>query len=217
MKPTPFQITTVFAAKSILNAMAKFATAMFFFVCLATTGLADEKQSEGSATHAPPGAVQPEHGPTTPHSHGATNPDAVITNRRMAAWHYNQGNLAMKKKDWKTAVTNYRMALEMDQEVLVAYVNLSTAYIRDGKLEDAFAVLKSLQAKNPKMPQLHYNLACYHSLKNSIADGMAALKQAVALGFKNFKELESDPDMENLRKSDAYRDWIKTQKTAAQP
>ena len=36
------------------------------------------------------------------------------------------------------------------------------------------------------------------------------LKEAIEFGFDQFKQIQTDPDLENLRKSDEFKNWAKT-------
>jgi aryl carrier-like protein len=38
---------------------------------------------------------------------------------------------------------------------------------------------------------------------------LKALQRAVDLGFKNFKSVETDPDLENLRRNPKFEQWWK--------
>jgi tetratricopeptide (TPR) repeat protein len=56
----------------------------------------------------------------------------------------------------------------------------------------------------PEDPRLFYNLACAYSLEGKKKEALAALKNAVEKGFADMRTLESDPDLEPLRKDPSF-------------
>ena len=134
------------------------------------------------------------------------NPDKQ---KRMGIYHYNEGNKLLRKKKLSEAIKNYKMALQHTPSFLEASINLTTAYLQGKMFDEAHKTLKTLQEKNPKNPLLFYNLACYYALTIETASSLQALQTAVKLGFKNFKQIKSDPDLENLRKDPNFDAWIK--------
>jgi hypothetical protein len=45
-------------------------------------------------------------------------------------------------------------------------------------------------------------------LRKDLVSGLFALKQAVKKGFKQFKRIENDPDLINLRQLEEYKKWM---------
>lgn len=131
-------------------------------------------------------------------------------NHRMGIFHYNEGNKAFKAGQWEEAVRNYEMALHHDKEIQEVYINLSTTYLQSKNFEQAFKTLETLKGMNPSHPHLYYNYACYYALTKQTGASLESLKKAIDLGFKNLKQIETDPDLENLRGTAEYSAWIKT-------
>ena len=78
---------------------------------------------------------------------------------------------------------------------------------------DFDTALKTLQKGimlDPKNPHIHYNYACYYSLIGQPKVSLKKLKEAIELGFEQLKQIQTDPDLENLRKSDEFKNWVKT-------
>lgn len=130
--------------------------------------------------------------------------------RRMGIYHFNEGNKFLREGDWGEAVRNYKMALHHDPEKPEFYVNLSTAYLRIKDYDQARQTLETLRGKEPDNPMLFYNLACYYALTSQTGPGLEALQKAAALGFNDFQEIKTDPDLANLRKDPEFADWIQT-------
>lgn len=132
-----------------------------------------------------------------------------VNNQRMGYYHYNEGNKALKEGKWDEAVSNYKMALHHNPNSLETYINLSTTYLKMKQYDEAYHTLKSVEEKSPSSPLIQYNLACYFSLTSQADSGLEALQKAVELGYKNIKEIEADPDLENLRKDPRFAEWFK--------
>jgi len=144
------------------------------------------------------------------HNHEGEDPhDDPVKNRRMGIYHFNEGNKFLASGEWDEAVRNYKMALHHDAEIHEVYTNLSTAYLKSQRYDEAYQTLQILKEKTPENPLLHYNLACHFALTDKLDDSFAALNEAVKFGFKDFGEIESDPDLENLRKDPRYVEWVR--------
>jgi tetratricopeptide (TPR) repeat protein len=130
--------------------------------------------------------------------------------KRMAIFHFNEGNKSLQQKKWEEAAKNYHKALGHNRELPEAYINLSTAYLRAGKYDEALDTLKTLEEFKPSAPLLHYNLACYYSLTEKTQGSLNALKKAVELGYKGYQEIETDPDLENLRNNGEFKTWFQS-------
>jgi tetratricopeptide (TPR) repeat protein len=130
--------------------------------------------------------------------------------RRMAIFHFNEGNKFLQQKNWAEAIKNYHKALNHNREIQETYVNLSTAYLKAEKYEEALDTLHSLATINPSAPLLHYNLACYYSLTENMQESLSALKKAVDLGYKSYSEIQTDPDLENLINNAKFKTWFQS-------
>ena len=128
--------------------------------------------------------------------------------RRMAIFHYNEGNKFYKEKNYTEAVILYTKALHHDKNFKEALINLSTAYMKKMMFEKALKTLQAGQSQFPQDPLFDYNHACYHSLRKDLVSALLALKQAVKKGFKQFKRVENDPDLINLRQLEEYKKWM---------
>ena len=128
--------------------------------------------------------------------------------KRMGVYHYNEGNKFLHKGNFQEAIVNYKMAVHHDPDNASFYINLSTAYMREGKFDKAHETLITLKDKAPEGALLHYNLACYYALTNDTDASRKALEQGVALGYKNFKEILTDPDLANLRNTNGFQKWF---------
>ena len=143
------------------------------------------------------------------HSHdGEGDPhDDPEKNRLMGNFHNNEGIKSASKERWEDAIGNFKMALHHIKDSQKALINMSTAYLKLGKYDEALKTLQELEAIKPDHPLLHYNLACYHSLREEIPASLMALKKSIELGYQDFASLENDPDLSKLRQDESFKHW----------
>ena len=141
------------------------------------------------------------------HDHSEDDHQDPENNRRMGIFHYNEGNKMLAAGNLQEAVRNYKMALHHNKDFKQAYVNLSTTYLAAKQWDETRDTLTTLETIDPQNPSLFYNWACYFSLTEKTADSLAALQKAVEKGYENFEQIGKDPDLANLRKTPAYKDW----------
>lgn len=81
---------------------------------------------------------------------------------------------------------------------------LGDDYTRVGRCEEGLGVDEQLARLLPSDPLVHYNLACSLSLLSRVDEAALALKRSILLGYDDLIWMESDPDLENLRKSGQF-------------
>jgi tetratricopeptide (TPR) repeat protein len=87
------------------------------------------------------------------------------------------------------------------QDVLMA---LGNDYTQRGLFAKGLTVDQRLCELRDGDPIAHYNLACSFSLLGRLDEALAALKQAVAYGYRDFEYVQQDPDLANLRADPRY-------------
>jgi len=97
-------------------------------------------------------------------------------------------------------VSFYRKALEHDPENVDILVFLGDAFSKRGMTQDGLEIDKRLVRICPEEPTFFYNLACSYSLLGEVEPAFQALEKAIQLGYQNFEHLQSDSDLDNLRK-----------------
>lgn len=91
-----------------------------------------------------------------------------------------------------------------------ALIPLGDAYTKRGLYEKGLAVDLKLCELLPLDPIVHYNLACSYSLLGNIDMALHTLEKAIKLGYRDFRWIQKDPDLENIRKDSRFPILIKT-------
>jgi tetratricopeptide (TPR) repeat protein len=78
-----------------------------------------------------------------------------------------------------------------------------------GCLQDGLVVDKQLVAARPADPTAHYNLACRYALLKQADMALGALRKAVELGYRDFRFMEKDRDLESIRKDPRFRQLVR--------
>ena len=95
--------------------------------------------------------------------------------------------------------------VKRDQDYIEALQLLGDHYTQRGKFDHSLKVDQQLSRLEPRNPMVFYNLACSYSLNENFEQAVAALEQALALGYRDFRWLSRDPDLRRLRKLPVYR------------
>ena len=82
---------------------------------------------------------------------------------------------------------------------------LGDDYTRRGLFAEGLRVDEQLVRLRPDDALVHYNLACSFALTEQFDRAVAALEQALDLGYRDFKWLAEDPDMNSLRQHPLYK------------
>jgi Flp pilus assembly protein TadD len=85
----------------------------------------------------------------------------------------------------------------MPKDVQVASI-LAHIYTKAGRIDSGLKMDRKLVRLDPEDPTAHYNLACSLSLKGRSAEAVKVLREAIALGYKDFHWMQHDPDLADL-------------------
>jgi len=78
----------------------------------------------------------------------------------------------------------------------------------------ATALLKKIISLQPEKADAYYNLACIYAIQNRITDSTTYLKSAMEHGYNNMNQIRTDKDLENIRKTEYYRNLINGKQTS---
>jgi tetratricopeptide (TPR) repeat protein len=92
-----------------------------------------------------------------------------------------------------------------DANYFEALQTLGDDYTRRGRYAEGLKVDERLCKLRPDDALVHYNLACSYSLTEQLDLAVETLETALNLGYRDFKWMAQDPDLENLREHAAYK------------
>lgn len=108
----------------------------------------------------------------------------------------------------------YEGILRRSPNFVEALMALADLYTRRGSFQKGLVVDERLTCLRPENPDVYYNLACSYSLTGQLDKAFGAIKQAVKFGYEYLDQLESDPDLANLRSDARFRKYYARVKQA---
>lgn len=78
-----------------------------------------------------------------------------------------------------------------------------------GRLQDGLAVDKRLVSLRPTDSTAHYNLACRYALLKQPDLALVTLRNAIELGYRDFRYMEEDRDLDSIRKDPRFRALVR--------
>jgi transcriptional regulator GlxA family with amidase domain len=121
-----------------------------------------------------------------------------------------QATIHEDAQDFPQAEKAFRALIERDPNDAAAWYHLGIALHVQGKLDAAIDANKRATASAAMRSGAYYNLACAYTAQGKLEEATNSLKQAVAAGFKDKAQIASDPDLENLRSDDRFKQWFET-------
>jgi len=91
-----------------------------------------------------------------------------------------------------------------DPQYVEALQVLGDDYTRRGRFRDGLKIDEKLADLRPADSLVLYNLACSYSLTGLVEDALTALEKALIMGYRDFKWLAEDPDLQNVRRHPRY-------------
>lgn len=91
-------------------------------------------------------------------------------------------------------------------EVLRAHGNNLTM---KGRVEEGMAIDKRLIQLRPQDCLAHYNLACSYALLKQPDQAIKTLRKAIELGYRDFRYMKQDRDLESVRRDPRFRQLIR--------
>ncbi len=85
---------------------------------------------------------------------------------------------------------------------------LADLYTQEGFHEEGLLLDRKLARLLPEDDMVRYNLACSLSLLGEMAGALAALREAVEFGYRDFEYLLADGDLEAVRQMAEFREWF---------
>ncbi|MGD9975265.1 MAG: tetratricopeptide repeat protein [Desulfatirhabdiaceae bacterium] len=119
--------------------------------------------------------------------------------------HNNVGILLYRKNMGSDARVHFEKAIAINPDLSQPYYNLGIFWFHQGDMLRAQIHFTRAVSLNPdENPSAYYNLACVYSRRDDPEKSSEWLKKAIEKGYRNWKAIEMDPDLENLRRDDRY-------------
>ncbi len=78
-----------------------------------------------------------------------------------------------------------------------------------GRYAEGLQIDKRLAKLRPQDPLVHYNLACSYALLKRKDQAISTLRKAVELGYRDFRYLRQDRDLDSIRHDPRFRQLLR--------
>ncbi|KAG2631928.1 hypothetical protein PVAP13_2NG024728 [Panicum virgatum] len=140
---------------------------------------------------------------------GKLDGDGELTEKEIIRAERNSGVVSGRVREIQLQNYQRKMAQKMQRE---EDLRMGLRLYKDGKYEEALEKFESVLGSKPESTEAaiaSYNVACSYSKLNRIQAGLSALEDALKSGYEDFKRIRTDPDLENLRKSEEFDPLLK--------
>jgi tetratricopeptide (TPR) repeat protein len=86
---------------------------------------------------------------------------------------------------------------------------LASAYTHKGMIREGLRVDQVLVELRPEDPTARYNLACRYALLKQLDLAIVTLRKAVELGYRDFRYMIEDRDLDSVRRDPRFRKLLK--------
>ncbi|KAG2640196.1 protein MET1, chloroplastic-like [Panicum virgatum] len=132
-----------------------------------------------------------------------------LTEKEIIRAERNSGVVSGRVREIQLQNYQRKMAQKMQRE---EDLRTGLRLYKDGKYEEALEKFESVLGSKPESSEAaiaSYNVACSYSKLNRIQAGLSALEDALKSGYEDFKRIRTDPDLENLRKTEEFEPMLK--------
>ncbi|OEL31466.1 hypothetical protein BAE44_0007517 [Dichanthelium oligosanthes] len=132
-----------------------------------------------------------------------------LTEKEIIRAERNSGVISNRVREIQLQNYQRKMEQKMQRE---EDLRMGLRLYKDGKYEEALEKFESVlgsKAESTEASIASYNVACCYSKLNRIQAGLSALEDALKAGYEDFKRIRTDPDLENLRKSEEFEPLLK--------
>ncbi len=82
--------------------------------------------------------------------------------RKSAIYYFEEGNSALKQRDYQIAIWNFQKAINLDSESPSFHYNLGLVYFEIGNYNESIESFKRVKSLVPNQTDTYYNLALAH-------------------------------------------------------
>ncbi|MDP8212863.1 MAG: tetratricopeptide repeat protein [Candidatus Zapsychrus exili] len=113
-----------------------------------------------------------------------------------------------KLDDTDFEIQFYEGVLDKAPDFFEALSALGDLYTKKGRYKEGLKVDLRLIVFKPDDPIVLYNLACSYSLLEDIDKALVMFKKAIKFGYSDFAHLQTDSDLENLKKDARFKRYM---------
>ena len=143
--------------------------------------------------------------------------------RKSALKYFNEGNSALKHRDYQAAIWNYQKAISLDSETPNFHYNLGLTYYEIGNYKESIDSFRRVEMLVPNQSDTYYNLAlAYNKMSESrMADfyynryqDLLSLRKAQ----ERLEEVRKEQERENrISDSEAKKTVLKNNTAVSEP
>lgn len=116
-----------------------------------------------------------------------------------------EGDEAFRRREWGAAVEFYRIALERNDDIGIAWFRLGFALHSLRRFEEASEAHRRAAEYEQLRPVALYNLSCAMALQHRRVEALEALRAAIDAKFQHTRPVLDDPDFAWLRNDEEFR------------
>jgi len=121
------------------------------------------------------------------------------------------GNMYSIKGELDKAIAQYQKAISFQPDFPEALYHLAKVHIKRNEYIKALSLYQEVITLLPDNPSVYYNVACIYAKQNKPEESVAWLKKAVEKGFNDWKHIKTDSDLDNIRSSSYYKEFVNGQ------
>jgi tetratricopeptide (TPR) repeat protein len=114
------------------------------------------------------------------------------------------------KEDYAFYIEFFESIQKREPMFVEVLENLGLLYTKNKDYDKGLKIDRKVVRLKPDDEGAHYNLACSLALKKRYTEALRSLQRAVQLGYSDWKWMQKDPDLVELRKRPAYKEWYAT-------
>lgn len=123
-----------------------------------------------------------------------------------------QADAAVQKQDWKTATDAFQKLTQATPKDGQAWLMLGYCLHADNKLDEALKIHIKASEFDQVGGTAAYNAACVYSLKGDADQAIQWLDTAAKKGFANVDHIDTDSDMDAIRKDPRFQQIVERMK-----
>jgi protein O-mannosyl-transferase len=134
--------------------------------------------------------------------------DALKVEPQNDTLHFKLAELYRSRGNTKDAIIHYEKTLSIRPDFKQALHTIARLYAGNGDLDKSLLSLQTIKRLNPDDPEVYYNIACIYSRQGRVDEAVKFLAEAIRRGFQHGEVLNTDPDLENIRGTEFYKNLM---------